>query len=94
MEKGTHIPQRTEGLLERDLGDAIVVMAETGELLHTLEGSALFIWKLIDGKNSTNDILACLMEEYEVEAPRALADLETFLRSLQDSELLNGALLV
>jgi hypothetical protein len=87
MEKSTRIPRRNEGLLERDLGDAVVVMAETGELLHTVEGSALFIWKLIDGKNSTDDLLACLMGEYEVAPDRASADLEAFLQTLTDSSL-------
>ena len=82
MEQNARVFRRTEGLLERDTGDAVVVMMENGDILHTLRGTALFIWKRIDGIRTTASILADLVSEYDVDKVQAAADLEMFLDAL------------
>ena len=82
MEQGTRIPRRRPDLIERDMGEAIIVMAETGEVLHTLEGTAPFIWRLIDGSHSIDMILDRLQSEYDVARDQATSDLDVFLKKL------------
>ena len=89
MESGTCIPKRAMGLLERDIGDAVVVMTETGKVLHTLQGTALSIWRLIDGNNSNDMILRGLMAEYDVEKPQAETDLNNYLHALIENNLID-----
>jgi hypothetical protein len=82
------IPQKTESLLERDIGDEVVVMSPEGNVLHTFEGSALFIWNMIDGARTVDGILAGIIGEYQVEASAARSDLEKFLAELQGLALI------
>jgi hypothetical protein len=83
------IPQKTESLLERDIGDEVVVMSPEGNVLHTFEGSAHFIWNMIDGARTVDDILAGITGEYQVETSAARSDLEKFLADLQGLALIN-----
>lgn len=89
MDLKTCIPRRRDGLLERDTGDAVVVMAQTGEVLHTLRGTGLFIWKMVDGSNSAATILERILEEYDVGKERATADMDAFLRALAENNLIS-----
>ncbi len=88
MKNSGNIPRKCENLLERDLGDAVVVMTQAGEVLHTLKGSALFIWRLMDARLSTDSLVAALMDEYDVEAGQAKEDMERFLQVLAGSNLI------
>ncbi len=88
MEYDRRIPQGTQGLLERDLGDALVLMAEDGQDLHTLRGTGLFLWKALDGIRSVTDLARLLMAEYEVEEARAVQDTGVFFASLENLGLI------
>lgn len=90
MNNSVNIPRKCDNLLERDLGDAIVVMTQAGEVLHTLKGSALFIWRLMDARLTEDSLVAALMDEYEVEAGQAGKDLQTFLQALTVSNLIQS----
>ena len=82
MDKEERIAVRATGLIERDLGDAVVVMAGTGEELHTFQGSGLLLWKRIDGTTDIRGLVLALMDEYEVDEPRAAADSLAFVDTL------------
>ncbi len=88
MEDMLRVPRRAAGLLERDTGDAIVVMAENGEVLHTLQGTGQYIWKQVDGIRSEGDILSNLVAEYDVGPERASEDLRKFLKTLSENGLI------
>lgn len=83
------IPIKKDDLLERDLSDEIVVMSKEGKVLHSLEGSARFIWGTIDGVRTIDAIVECLTEEYQVAPPIARSDLESFLSELQKLSLIS-----
>jgi len=88
MEPGKNVPRRRPHLLERDTGEAIIVMAETGHVLHTLEGTAPFIWRLIDGSDSIDMILDRLQSEYAVDRSRAADDLDIFIQQLAEKNMI------
>lgn len=80
--------QKATGLMERDLGDALVVMTGEGQMLHTLKGTGLFLWKLLDGNRGMADLVAALTSEFEVARPRAEADVSAFVDALRQARLL------
>lgn len=89
MSEASRIPSRKEGLLERSTGDAIVVMKETGDVVHTLEGTALFIWSILDGLRSIDAIADELTIRYDVDLKEAVADTEKFIAQLSENGLIN-----
>jgi hypothetical protein len=82
------IPVPAKGLSVRELGDAIIIINENGDEIHTLDEVGSFIWQTIDGRCSFNDILAKLCGEYEVEKPTAEEDLRKFLELLKEKKLI------
>lgn len=52
------------------------------EAVYTLEGIGARIWELIDGERTGYEILAQILEEYEVTRDVAEADLREFLGQL------------
>ena len=82
------IPVPVKGLSVRELGDAIIIINENGDEMHSLDEVGSFIWQTIDGRCSFNDILARLCGEYEVKKPTAEEDLRKFLTLLMDKKLI------
>ena len=67
-----------EGYVLRELGDDFIVIGEgpTVDFQHliSLNSSAAFLWKSVEGKEFDVDTLTgLLLEEYEVEQPEAAA---------------------
>ncbi len=88
MTEDSRTPKKMEKLLEREIDDEIVVLSPEGKFLHSFEGSARFIWSLIDGLRTIDSILDSIIEEYQVEPGTARNDLENFLAELQDLSLI------
>jgi hypothetical protein len=83
------IPVHVDGLSVRELGDTIIIINENGDELHSLDELGSFIWKVIDGRSSIQDILNKLTGEYEVERLRAKEDLNKFLTLLSEKKLID-----
>ena len=67
---------RNERLAWRVLaGEAVILFPEAG-MLHRLNGTGTRVWELIDGQRTLADIGAGLMEEFDVSADDAVADLQ------------------
>jgi hypothetical protein len=81
-------PRKTDGLLDRRLGDDIVVLSPDGKVLHTFSDSACFIWKRIDGEHTVEEIVSEIMDEYGVEAETARSDMSAFLAELANLGLI------
>lgn len=82
------IPIPIKGLSVRELGNAIIIINENGDEMHSLDEVGSFIWQTIDGMSSFKDILAKLCGEYEVEKPTAEEDLKKFLTLLNEKKLI------
>lgn len=82
------VPVITDGLTIREIDDEIIILVEKNEEIHNLEGTAAFLWKMIDGKNRVEDILNRLLAEYEVPAAVALPDLNEYLEECKNKGLI------
>ena len=83
-----NIPVPCDGFAIRDLGDEIIFVAETGDEMHSLDETGMFIWKNIDGGNSLLTILNKICKEYEVEKTVAENDLKEFIHELLNKGIL------
>lgn len=78
------IYKKKKDFVTRQIGNELVLVpvksnvAQMNELI-TMNETACFIWESIDGKNSKEDILKLLVEEFDVDKDLALRDLDLFL---------------
>ena len=54
----------------------------------TLNDTGLFLWELLQEEHSQDELVQALVEEYDVDAPTARADVEAFLQQLQKPGIL------
>lgn len=72
------------------LAVAVGERAETVNALIRLNGSGAFLWRLIAERDMTEDeLLSKMLEEYDVAAEIASADIKRFLKQLHDGGLLD-----
>jgi hypothetical protein len=89
MSAETGIPRRSPSIIARRTGDEYVLVPVTNNIadmtsMYTLNETGAFIWDLIDGERSVKQIAAALAAEYEIDAARALSDVEAYLAELQN----------
>ncbi|MBN2508890.1 MAG: PqqD family protein [Spirochaetales bacterium] len=75
-------------ITERDLGDEIIVIKNSGSEFHTFRDTALDIWKKAHEGLSAGELLAFVMKEYSVAEDQAWQDLVAFLHDLDDKKLI------
>lgn len=81
-------PRTRRGLAERIIdGEALIVNAEGGEILVLNEVGA-FAWSLLDGQHDVASIVGAVLAEFDVDPATARLDVETFLSSLKQHDLL------
>ncbi|MBN2735570.1 MAG: PqqD family protein [Spirochaetales bacterium] len=71
----------------REIARETVLLSETTDHIHNLDEMGTFIFRLIDGKNSLDDILTVLCNDYAVDYEIAKADLLSFIQELQDKDI-------
>ena len=81
------IPRSNPDFTVRDVGEEIIIISSGGDMLHTLDPVGAFIWRKIDGTRSVKDILASLLEEYEVPAAEAQQDILRFFDELEQKRV-------
>ena len=72
----------------RVIAGEAVVLALDSKTLRGLNPAGSRVWELIDGRRSTEEIAAQLVEEFEVDPARAREEVETFVRQLLSNGLL------
>jgi len=82
------------GIVARETGDEYVLVPVTNNIadmhsVYTLNNTAGFIWKLIDGERSVKDLVAELESGFEVDHETAVSDVEEFLEDLKDYLIIN-----
>ncbi len=69
-------------------GEAILVPIHRGvgdmDSIYTLNEVGVFLWKRLDGDTRAEDLKAALLDEYDVSARVAEADLFEFLQNLEE----------
>jgi pyrroloquinoline quinone biosynthesis protein D len=66
----------------RVIGGEGVLLALDSKILRGLNPAGSRVWELIDGRRSTDEIAAQLVEEFDVELRQARQEVETFVDQL------------
>ena len=77
------IPRANPDFTVRNVGEEVIFISSKGDMLHTLDPVGAFIWKHIDGERSIEDILAILLESYDVVVSAAERDILHFFDELE-----------
>jgi len=67
-------------------GQAVIVVPAT-QSMHTLNEVGTFIWQKCEGRTA-DEVVAAVVEEFEVDDATARADLEAFARELGEKRML------
>lgn len=81
--------RRNPAILWRELGGEAVLLSPSAGCSYNLNQVGTFIWKLLDGKHSSEDIARAIYQIYEVEYEQACQDVERILVELRDNNLLD-----
>ena len=80
--------EKDEDVLFRNLSDeAVLVNLRTGHYFG-LDPVGTRIWELLGSKERLSDVLAAVLEEFEVEEDPARSDLLALVSQLQEKELI------
>lgn len=85
-------PKRNPKTAFRDFGDegGLVVLPGRAEV-KVLNAVAMAIYPLLDGTRTRDEIVAKIVEEFEISAEEARQDLDAFLSELAEHGMLAGA---
>ncbi|MDT8345202.1 MAG: PqqD family protein [Thermohalobaculum sp.] len=89
--ESSDVPKRMSGVIEAPTDDALLFMnIEVGNYL-MLGGTGRSIWELIDGTRSVAEIVAVLVERYDVGEDACRADVAAFVASLIEQKMVELA---
>jgi len=57
--------------------------------VYTLNETGAFIWELIDGKNSVEDLIEAVIKEYDTDNETATADVLSFFETMSKYLIIN-----
>ena len=84
---------RNSTVLWRELdGEAILLNPKEG-CSYNLNNVGTFIWKMLDGEHSIDEIAKAICECYEVEQDQALQDMRQLLNELRENNLIIEAII-
>lgn len=79
-------PKKNPNVAEK-LGGIPLLFDMTGGRLYELNETAELLWSLCDGKHTVDDMMIKMKEQYDVSADRVKEDVVSFLRKLQELNL-------
>lgn len=81
-------PSQGKEILFRRIEDEGILYQVQENRIHSLNSTALLIWELCDGEHSSEEIAARIVSVYKVEPEKALEDVATTLKQLEELGLL------
>lgn len=72
----------------RMIGDETIVLHLTGSRYYSITGIGSRIFQLLTEERTLDELVAAIVDEYDVSAATARQDIETFLGKLRDARLL------
>lgn len=84
-------PKSRNGLICKPLGDEAMLYDPSNDSVHVLNSTSLFIWNLLDGKHSPNDMEKKMREKFTIPENVNLAtDISTTLEDFKTKGLLEA----
>lgn len=81
--------QKNDGFTVREIGEEILFLDPDGSSIHVADEVGGFIYRRIDGKNPLHEVLAAILDEYEVDEETAAGDLLAFTDELLAKKILS-----
>ena len=82
------IPQRKDGFIWREMDGETFILSETGDKIITMNKVASYIWQQSDGKQSLNQILGKILEDFEIDRKQAENDLRQFIDEMLEKDMI------
>lgn len=87
MEIINKVPVKNEQLTIREIGEEIIILSEETGDIHSLEGTAVFLWMCIDGNKTIAEIINNLCAEYDITHDIAQGDAIDFFNDCINKNL-------
>lgn len=82
------IPSRSLSIVTKKTGNEYVLVPVANNIadmdsVYTLNETGTFIWELIDGKKSVNDLIEAVVNEYDTDNKKATEDVFSFIDEMR-----------
>ena len=82
-----------DGFVLKELAGSFMVVPLGSQVINfssiiKLSESGAFLWRLLSEDKTVDDLTCAMLSEYEVDEERAKADIEKFMKKLEDADLL------
>lgn len=83
------VPSRSPSIVTRKTGNEYVLVPVTNNIadmnsVYTLNETGAFIWELIDGKKSVEELIEAVVSQYNIEVKTATEDVSSFIEKMSD----------
>ena len=81
------VPSRSPSVVTRKTGNEYVLVPVTNNIadmtsVYTLNETGTFIWELIDGKKSVEDLIKAVIDKYDIDKETAARDVFSFIDNM------------
>jgi methyltransferase-like protein len=88
------VPAHSSSIVTKKTGNEYVLVPVTNNIadmdsVFTLNETGAFIWELIDGKKSVEDLIEAVIKEYDVDSITATTDVFSFINNLHKYLIIN-----
>jgi methyltransferase-like protein len=83
------VPSRSPSIVTRKTGNEYVLVPVTNNIadmtsVYTLNETGAFIWELIDGKKSVEEIIEAVIDKYDVDREKATKDVFSLIDDMKN----------
>jgi orotate phosphoribosyltransferase-like protein len=86
----TQLKLRGEGLTWREIDDEVVALDVESATYLSANASGRLLWRSLSEGATRQELVSCLVDEFEIDAERAGADVDAFLAELSKRGLLES----
>ena len=81
------VPLHSASIVTRKTGNEYVLVPVTNNIadmtsVYTLNETGAFIWELIDGKKSVEDLINAIIDKYDIDREKATKDVFSFIDNM------------
>ena len=88
------VPSHSRSIVTRKTGNEYVLVPVTNNIadmnsVYTLNDTGAFIWDLIDGVKSVEDLIEAVINEYDIDRETATSDVFSFIDNMSKYLIIN-----